>query len=79
MAYGPPWMLAWTARGRERYIVVKRIHEVGARAFISQGTAAKRSDVAVSNWPLWQDLHNGHYEKTSVMTRPWRTSARINS
>lgn len=51
MAYGPPWMLAWTARGRERYIVVKRIHEVGARAFISQGTAAKRSDVAVSNWP----------------------------
>jgi hypothetical protein len=21
-----------------------------------------------SNWPLWQDLHNGHYEKFAVST-----------
>jgi hypothetical protein len=38
-----------------------------------------RSAIKGSYWPLWQDLHNGHYEKTPVMTRPWKMSARITS
>ena len=33
----------------------------------------------VRKWRLWQDLPNGHCEKTSVMTSPCKRSTRITS
>ena len=34
----------------------------------SRGRDARKQPVAaVSSWPLWIAIHNGHYEKTPVM------------
>ena len=44
------------------------------------GQVARQAPVTIDrSWPLCKSCHNGHYEKTSVMTRPWKTSARITS
>ena len=40
---------------------------------------AKRPVVSDCNWPLCTAVHNGHYEKTSIMTRPWKASTQDTS